>query len=132
MYMPNLSGPDALLSLLKNTPTADYSFRTLLASTEKQPEILGMTGHDRMLLYWLGAETGLRWTELKSLTTLPFEIAEAVERPFVRILAKDAKNGEDREQPVTHKLAKRLRDYLADKAPMEPAFPMPADGAEAP
>jgi len=102
-------------------------FRLFLACTEKQPEILGLSGYERMLLYWLAAETGLRWTELKSLTPLSFEITEVTTRPFVRILAKDAKNGEDGEQPITPRLAVRLRAYLSDREQTAPAFPMPAD-----
>lgn len=105
----------------------DSDFCRLLAFIAKATVSFGMTGEERMLLYWLAAETGLRWSEIKSLRGTSFTFPEDMVNPTVRILAKDAKNGEDDELPLLPELAARMRSYLANKPPEALVFNMPAE-----
>lgn len=105
----------------------DNEFCRLLTAIEKAAVSFGMTGEERMLLYWLAAETGLRWSEIKSLRGTSFTFPEDMANPTVRILAKDAKNGEDDELPLLPELAARMRSYLENKSPDALVFNMPAE-----
>lgn len=105
----------------------DNDFCRLLTAIEKAAVNFGMTGEERMLLYWLAAETGLRWSEIKSLRGTSFTFPEDMGNPTVRILAKDAKNGEDDELPLLPELAARMRSYLENKPPEALVFSMPAE-----
>jgi len=96
--------------------------RWLLEVTTIGPERYGMTGEDRALLYRLAVETGLRSSELRSLTRWSFRLAD---RPTVTIAAGYAKNGEDDELPLKPATAAMLTKHLAGKMPQAPAFTMP-------
>jgi integrase len=61
--------------------------RRLLEVTRAAPERFGMTGHQRVMLYRLAIETGLRANELRSLKVSSFDLENctvAVEDAFTK------------------------------------------------
>lgn len=105
----------------------DADFCRLLAFVEKAAVNFGMTGEERMLMYWLAAETGLRWSEIKSLRRFSFTFPEDMVNPTVRIQAKDAKNREDDELPLLPEFAAHIQSYLEGKPLESLVFTMPAE-----
>ncbi len=62
----------------------------LLNATAAAPERHGMAGQERAMLYRLAIETGLRASEMRSLTRASFELESA--EPTVTVQAADTKN----------------------------------------
>ncbi len=110
--------------------TADEC-RHLLAATEASAGMrYGMRGSDRAALYKLALETGLRWSELRSLTRGSFELDE--DRPTITVKAAYSKHRREDKLPLRLNTAHFMGDYLANCLPSAAAFPMPAtdQGAE--
>src|SRR5262249_3492500 len=63
----------------------------LIDAAEKGDDFLGMTGPARALAYRLAVATGLRYSELASLTPQSFDFGD---RPSVTVQAAYAKNGQ--------------------------------------
>ena len=84
-----------------------------------------MTGRARALLYRLGASTGLRSSELRSLTRSSFNLG--TDAPTVVVESAYTKNGRRAEIPPRPGMAADLRDFLATKTPDAPAFSMPSN-----
>jgi integrase len=63
--------------------------RRLLQAARQGPEVLGMSGHARALLYRLAVETGLRASELASLTAASFDLSS--QAPTVAVAAAHSK-----------------------------------------
>ena len=97
--------------------------RCLLAATMSGPERWGMTGEARAMLYRLAAESGLRSSELRSLTRSSFRL-DGVE-PSVTIEAAYAKGRRKDTLPLRNDTSVALGLYLANKMPNAPAFAMP-------
>ena len=83
-----------------------------------------MTGPERAMLYRLAAETGLRSSELRSLTGTSF-VLDSTE-PTVTVEAAYSKRRRDDVLPVRAETAAELRTFLAAKLPRAPAFNMPS------
>jgi len=111
--------PEELVRLLVATEASVRSFR-------------GMTGRDRAMIYRMASETGLRWSELRSLKRISFDL-EGVPAT-VTVEAADEKAGRGAVLPLRPELVEALRAYFAERLalPSAPAFPMPVDecGAE--
>ncbi len=104
--------------------TADEC-RHLLVTTEASVELrYGMRGPDRAALYQLALETGLRWSELRSLTRGSFELDG--DRPAITVSAAYSKHRREDTLPLYAKTAHFMGDYLANCLPVAAAFPMPA------
>jgi integrase len=97
--------------------------RRLLDSTATQPERFGMAGPERVLVYRLAVEAGLRAGDLLRLTRRSFRL-EGPE-PTVIIAAKDEKNGKGAELPLRPETAAALSVHLNSKLPSAKAFNMP-------
>ena len=97
----------------------------LLAATRNGPKLRGMTGQDRQMLYLVGLETGLRWSELSSLTRESFDLAG--DPPTVRVSAAYSKHGRDDTLPLRAQTALALREYFGSVPLSAKAFPMPQD-----
>ncbi len=95
----------------------------LLATTKAQPERYGMTGSERALLYRVAIETGLRASEMRSLTRQSFELD--AEDPTVTVQGAYTKNGEKATLPLRAEIIPELAALLATKMPQAPAFNMP-------
>ena len=86
----------------------------LLATTRSSSQVYrGLNGEDRAILFATAIGTGLRASELASLTVGSFHLD--CRPPFVRLLAGYAKNQTQVDQPLPVDLAASLRDYLGGK-----------------
>jgi len=95
----------------------------LLKTTAKGPMRYRMTGPERALLYRLAVETGLRASELRSLTPASFDLD--ADPPTVTISAAYAKNRRQDRLPLKPTTARLLADFLASREPNAPALNMP-------
>ena len=104
--------------------------RRLLSVTETGTTRYSLTGPDRVALYRLAVETGLRASELRSLTWNDLNFAGA--EPTVTVRAAYAKNRREDSLPLKLSTAQSLRvwrDKQVGVDRMDPVFPtMPAKG----
>ncbi len=99
--------------------------RWLLETTRRGPERKGMSGIERALLYRVAVETGLRASELRSLTRASFKLDG--EHPTVTVEAAYSKHRREDVLPLRADTAADLRDFLAVKMAGAAAFAMPRD-----
>ena len=99
---------------------SEAELRRLLDSTYSADPWRGMSGFDRAIFYTIGALTGLRRSEMASLTPQSFRLDDGV--PMVVVEAGHTKNGKLAEQPITAGFAESLRPWLASKAPGRSVF----------
>ncbi|MCL2701959.1 MAG: tyrosine-type recombinase/integrase, partial [Phycisphaerae bacterium] len=95
----------------------------LLDTTRKGPARAGMTGPERAMLYRLAVETGLRSSELASLTRSSFRLDGPI--PTVTVQASYSKRRRDDVLPLRPNTAADLREFFANKPPLAKAFNMP-------
>ena len=124
---------DPLASVRKPNPKADRrrerrmllldEWPWLVAATLRGPDRLGMDGTERMLLYRTAVETGLRSSELRSLTRGNLYLRE--DSPFITCKAGSTKNRQNAKQYVQPELATDLQAHIATKAPKTAVFSMP-------
>ena len=93
--------------------------RNLLVVTRNGPERCGISGSERALIYELAATTGLRVSELASLTVGSFSLDNS---PSVTMDAAYAKNRRRDILPLRADMAGLLRTFLAGKLPGVKAF----------
>ena len=93
----------------------------LLAATETAGTARGMTGHERVLLYRLAVETGLRAAELRSLTVSSFDY----DRQTVTVKEQDTKNRRDAILPLRQETTALLKQFTRNKTPQTAIFNMP-------
>lgn len=98
-------------------------FQAMLTAAHSGPERFGVSGADRAALYQVAVETGLRASELRSLTRASFDLAS--DDPSVTVEAAHAKNRRRDTLPLRQETAAMLRDYLANKLPTAPALCLP-------
>jgi integrase len=135
MHKSGRAGSDVLLSLsmFKALPgeqsrcerralTPDEA-RTLLETTHGAAQHHGMTGAERSLLYRLAIETGLRASELASLTRSSFDLRS--QSPMVRLPAGDTKNRRAAEIELRGATAALLAEHVTAKLPGAKAFNLP-------
>ena len=97
--------------------------RKLLDSTRQGPELKGMTGPERAMLYRLAVETGLRAGELRSLTHSSFDFDS--NPATVTVAAAYSKHRREDTLPLRPELAKELQQFLVHMAPAVLVFKMP-------
>ncbi len=95
--------------------------QALVSAVTNSGESFGMNGKDRAMLYRAAVGTGLRASELASLTTESFNLAEG----FVSLKAAYSKRRRDDRQPLPSKLAEILKPWLEGKPARKPVFTMP-------
>ena len=100
--------------------------RSLLEATETAPERFGMTGHERALLYLLAVETGLRASELKSLTASSFDFG----KNSVTVLAAYSKNRRQATLPLRAATSAKIRELATGKLPNTRIFAIPGKPAD--
>jgi len=100
--------------------------RGLLATTQAAPERFGLTGYERALLYRLAVETGLRASELRSLTVSSFDFAART----VTVTAANAKNKREGTLPLRADTAAELQGFFTGKLPTALAFKVPEKTAD--
>ena len=124
---------DPLANVAKPSPKTDrrHERRMLLpeewdwlrATTAAGPFRCNMTGHERMLAYAVAIQTGLRASELGSLTRGRLFLGN--NPPFVTCKAGSTKNGQDARLYVHRDLADLLDAHIATKAPGATVFTLP-------
>ncbi len=97
----------------------------LLAAARNGPTVRGMSGRDREILYRVALETGLRWSELNSLTRASFDLES--DPPTVTLTAGYSKRRRDDTLPLRPDTVTELRDYFQRLLPLAEAFPMPEE-----
>ncbi len=105
-------------------------FQKLLEVAHYGPVGYGVSGPERALLYLFAAETGLRASEMRSLTRSSFDFD--AEPPTATVKAAYSKHRRKDIQPLRPELAEMLRAHLADRLPRAPAFNMPRDNERVP
>jgi integrase len=96
----------------------------LLDTTASGPDRGKVSGADRSLLYRFAAETGLRSSELRSLTVSSFNLGS--KPPRVKLAAGYSKHRKEDVQILKQDTAAVLKQHLANKLPSTPALRMPS------
>ena len=92
--------------------------RRLLAATLNGPQRYGMEGRERVLLYRLAVETGLRRKELRSLKVSSFDF----DQNTVTVVAGYSKRRREDVLPLRPDTATDLKAFFAGKLPTTKAF----------
>jgi len=100
---------------------SDEELRGLLTATKAAPVRHGMSGPDRAMLYRLAVETGLRASELRSLTWQSFRLK--VDPPTVTVSAAYSKRRREDVLPLKADTVASLGAWREQRAPL------PSDGA---
>lgn len=95
----------------------------LAAATAASPVRYRMKGTERLLLYGVAIEAGLRANELRELTrsSLVFD----PKQPYIVARAGTTKNRKPAKQYIRLDLADQLRVHIASKSPKAPLFTLP-------
>jgi integrase len=96
-------------------------FDALIRTTRPAAAFRGLSGEDRAILYLVASYTGLRASELASLTPSGFDLD--TDHPTVRVHAAYTKNGQEAVLPIRPDLASMLRSYLAGMESDTPVWP---------
>jgi site-specific recombinase XerC len=96
-------------------------FDRLVRVATEGPTFRGLSGTDRSILYMVAACTGLRCSELASLTPESFDFSRKV--PVVTVVAKVSKRRREDVLPLRSDLAGLLKDWISGKEAEEPVFP---------
>ncbi len=107
----------------KRRPLSANEVRQLLNKTTAGPMRYGMTGRERAMLYRMAVETGLRSSELRSLTKASCEL-DGLE-PVVRVSGSFTKNKEPAAILLRAETASDLKVYLANQTHESHVFRMP-------
>ncbi len=97
--------------------------RRLLDAARGGPVFRGLAGEDRAMLYMVAALTGLRRSELASLTPQSFDLK--AEPPTVTVRAAYSKHRRDDIQPIPVSLAAPVAEYLAARPAGKPVWNIP-------
>lgn len=100
--------------------------RRLLEITATQPERFDLTGGERVMLYRLAVETGLRANEIRTLKVSSFDFG----RCTVTVESQHTKNHKEAVLPLRADTAAELKQFLAGKLPQARAFIVPYRSAE--
>jgi integrase len=96
-------------------------FQALLRATRAERPFRRLSGDDRAMLYLVASYTGLRASELASLTPASFDLDPA--GPAVRVRAGSTKNKQEAVLPLRRDLADLLASYLAGRPAGAPVWP---------
>jgi len=107
--------------------------RKLMRAASEGRELIGvdrhrvvawrLSGWDRSILYRLAVETGLRASEIRSLTPESFDLNPSL--PTVKVLAAYSKHRRDDTLPLRSSTAGTLGTYLKVRVPAKPIFSLP-------
>ncbi len=96
----------------------------LQRATLKAGDRYGMTGPERLALYDLAIQSGLRSNELRSLSRSSVVLDS--ERPYVTVKARATKNKHAANQYIRPDLADMLRNIITSKTARSPLFSLPS------
>jgi integrase len=98
--------------------------RRLIEAAQAGPVVLRVPGPLRALCYRLAVSTGLRYSEIASITTASFNWGAS----SVTVAAAYTKNGDPATLPLPEDLAVDLKAYVATRPTGEPVFLLPPYG----
>ena len=101
--------------------SAEEVQRLLEAAASSSRTFRQLTGTDRFVIYYLALGSGLRVSEVASLTPESFDLDGQI--PIVVLEAGASKRRRRDEQPLQPDLVAILRDYLINKPAGEPLWP---------
>jgi integrase len=104
----------------------DEELARLIQAAENGPVVRGVAGPDRAMLYRVAVETGLRASELASLTPASFNLKDL---PTVTVAAAYSKHRRDDVVPLRPDLARALVAYIDGKQTRVPLFKVPHKSA---
>ena len=104
----------------RRTLTPD-EFETLLEAALQGEPFRTLSGRDRFVIYALVGSTGLRASEVASLT--PESFALDGPEPTVTVTAGESKHRKEDVQPMRSEIATMIREYLADRNQVEAIWP---------
>ncbi len=93
-------------------------FGLLIEATRTGEEVCGLTGRERQMLYQVAAYTGLRASELASLTERSFDLE--AEHPTVTVAAGYSKHRRKDTLPLNADLVVSLREWFAELRQVAP------------
>jgi len=102
----------------------DEELARLIEAAQGSEPIGGLDGPTRAMLYRLAVETGLRASELGSLTPASFELHDPG-AATVTVAAGYSKHRRMDVLPLRREMAELLAEFLADKSAGQPVFAMP-------
>jgi integrase len=102
-------------------PLTETEFTALITATTSGKTMSRLTGQDRAMLYTVAAYTGLRASELSSLTPESFRLDETP--PTVTVLAGYSKHRRQDVLPLHPSVVECLRPWLARKTASTPVWP---------
>jgi integrase len=102
-------------------PIVPEDFDRFLAATRANRTLRGLTGEDRAMLYTVAIYTGLRASELASLTPASFDLD--AEPPTVTVEAGYSKHRREDVQVLRRDVAELLRPYLAGRPRLSRVWP---------
>jgi len=105
----------------------DEEIARLIQAAQRGPDVLGISGPDRAMLYRLAVETGLRAAELASLTSESLDLAD-LDKASVKVAAAYSKHRRDDIVPVRRDLAEILVAFLKGRPAGVRLFAVPKDG----
>ncbi|HKM53928.1 MAG TPA: tyrosine-type recombinase/integrase, partial [Isosphaeraceae bacterium] len=108
----------------RRTISLDELRRIIEAARIGEP-FKSMTGPMRALCYRLAVASGLRYSEIGSITPASFDWTASP--ATVTVTAAYAKNGQTATLPLADDLAVDLAAYVAQRPPGRPIFPLPHD-----
>ncbi len=91
---------------------SDEDFSRFISATQKRSAYRGLSGADRSMLYQLAATTGLRASELASLTTNSLNLTE---KPTVTVEAAYSKRRRRDTLPLRRDIAAALQEWIVGK-----------------
>jgi len=122
-----IQGADVAPVVVRRAPT-EAELTALIHAAETGPAVLGMDGAERAMAYRLASGTGLRVSELRSLTPESFNLKS---NPATVLVAAGYSKRRRRDvQPLSSALVALLRPWLASKPPGEPVLKLPARTAD--
>ncbi len=106
---------------VKRRALSGKDFAALLTEARKGGIVRGLTGPERATLYTFAAYTGLRASEVASLTPKSFDLGAEV--PTVTVAAAYSKHRREDVLPLQADVARLVRDFIAGKNPSAPLWP---------
>jgi integrase len=100
---------------------SETEFAAILQAATAGPVVRRMTGPERAMLYAAAAYTGLRASELASLTPESFDLHSSL--PTVTVLAAYSKRRRQDVLPLHSSLVALLSPWLKNKPPNQPIWP---------
>jgi integrase len=131
LFRNRRTGVDALASLSRQNEDVDVrhqrralpadAFEQFIAATGAGISFRGLTGADRLIIYTLAANTGLRAGEIGSLTPASFDLGRKA--PSVTVLAGYSKHRRKDVLPLRPDVADMMRRYIAGRPSDQPLWP---------